>query len=291
MKKFSFKRTLLLMAGAVVASSMFVACTEENDEPKPEPVDLTVSVDNLLVLNNSYAFDLKIGKDAASCYMASLPASQVENWTNNMFINYLIENTKDTKLDETDFSDPTNLTFSGLDADTEYVLFAVATSNTAEYGPLVTQKVQTLKASSSDPIVNIKNVSRTTTDFNYTTDPDGYTAKYYQIAYVGDYAVLCDYYGDAFVAYYLREGINDNSIKATARGEDWAVDNEETDELLVGTWGVDADGNFSNQVNVGYYEFDGNAMVPALKSEFKNKKEIKKALKADLKKNLKIYAF
>lgn len=205
-----------------------------------------ITMDNWLVLTTSIAFDMHLGSSVSFFYAMLVPVADSAGWTDDKLVKYLEDNTSamDSNMDTSAIS------FDYLSANTEYYVVAVGFDAKGNRGELAKEKIRTEAIRNSDPWVSILDMDYNATYFTWTTAPDGYTSKYYQAGWTGAAADIVYYYGEAFAAYMIRDGINSGTVEPLARGDSWQLARNGTSSFTVATWGLNTENKFSSLVNL-----------------------------------------
>lgn len=205
-----------------------------------------ITMDNWLVLTTSIAFDMHLGSSVSFFYAMLVPVADSAGWTDDKLVKYLEDNT--SALDSN--MDTSAISFDYLSANTEYYVVAVGFDAKGNRGELAKEKIRTEAIRNSDPWVSILDMDYNATYFTWTTAPDGYTSKYYQAGWTGAAADIVYYYGEAFAAYMIRDGINSGTVEPLARGDSWQLARNGTSSVTVATWGLNTENKFSSLVNL-----------------------------------------
>lgn len=247
-----------------------------------------VYINNTLALDTSIAFDLILDRNVSYFYYGFLKESQSAGWTDDRIANALMDfDVENANLDWT------NVAAGNMEPNTSYLLCAVGFDAKGNRGEVTKLKISTRPSKNSDPWVGIDNIGRDNTYFYWTTVPDGYTQKYYMLAYTGELAQLvAQYFYPANIAYIMRDQIASDDLAVISKGDSWMLPNDGTYELAIGTWGVDANNQFSAQLNLKGWRWNSSSIQAKLNSKLDSRKDnsfISKAIKDRLKENIKVY--
>lgn len=214
--------------------------------------DCRVSVENVVSLANSIAFELKFDATVSYFYGLIFYPESLELMTDSEILAELV--VPDNRML------PDSKFVSGFDADprTDYTLCFVAFDKNDKQGDLTFVDVST-PSDVNQPYAEIGDVYYTSSQFEWETTIGAYCSHYYMYADSGKTYddLIFSYTYDAVIAWYLKEDITNNpdEYPRIVQSGGWTYNREITDLWLqIVTWGVGAEGDFSGIINNGVYE-------------------------------------
>jgi len=152
------------------------------------------------------------------------------------------------------FIPQTQFFYHAPDPDTEYYLCTVAFNDKGEQGKLTKVKVKTLKFGLAIPLVTVDNVRYNSTQWFWNTTMNAYTNRYYMIGLDGTYAYIYNYaFTEAEIAWLIKKEVEEDALTPIANSSSWnMVRNQDSEDVMIATWGVDINGDYSPRLYIYY---------------------------------------
>lgn len=208
-----------------------------------------VDIDNILALTNSVAFRQSYRGDVSYYYIAYLSKSSSAGWTDDKVVSTI---TKQFDADKpSDDGEPEVYFIDELTANSSYYLYTVAYNEKGEQGPLQRYEVNTPRAINNRPRVTYGNISYDTNYWYWSTTIGPYAKRYYMVAYDDEMAyIFMAYYGDALIAYLMKEDIDSGDITPIVNSGNWNM-RRTTDAIYFysAAWAQDDDGKMAGELD------------------------------------------
>lgn len=212
----------------------------------------SVTPDNIVCLSNGAAFDYTFGSDVSFYYVTFLKASDAGRYTDSE----IVENLKEEDQRDTP-EDGYITTLSGLQPETQYIVYSVGFDRNGKQGELVKTNITT-KSNSNQPRATVEIKGSTNTLWHWDTAIGPYCKQYYMWAMGGSATEMYDTFNmnDAALAWYFNRNMKNypDDFTPIIQNGSWTMQRSSSDYFLqVITWGTDGDGNFSGIItNVEY---------------------------------------
>lgn len=213
-----------------------------------------VEFKDIFTLANSICFEFDIQSDVSYFYAGFLTAS-TGGWPDSKIIETMTQNGE--KIYTPDEVKDQILGSDNVEPDTEYYLCAVAFDANGNQGALTKTKVRSLSLPNNFPWVYIDNIEINDDNVLAYFRKSGATLGFYTYALANDYAVhAIQNWTVAQFAKTMKESIDAGRLTLWPN-DGWLEWKGNYNNILVGSWGVDALSQFSPVVNFDFESRDG----------------------------------
>ena len=220
-----------------------------------------VSPKELVVLSDGCAFDCNFDSNVAYYYWEFYNQRNADRLTDSEIIDKMLDGSRLTPGDEVVQS------VSGLQANTDYVIYIVGFNKNGEHGDLIKTKLTTKKGN-NQPFAEITDVRYNDDVFLWTTSPNGFVKHYYQY-----YITEPNYFSwaDPAIAWLFKKELEADSDKFPPylQANTQTVLRNGSDKFHLATWAVDGDGNLSGLIDRFRATVSSSSSAP---KRLKNKK-------------------
>lgn len=212
-----------------------------------------IKATNIVTLSDGIAFDFEYGDNVVYGYSKIYTPSRIERMTDTEIIAEMADEGVENRI--TPERSIIHVT-SGLSENTEYVICMVGFDANNKSGELIKTPVST-KSSVNQPVARITDVYYDDTYWHWTTVPNGFVTKYYQLAF-GDE----EYYEpDAYIAWLFDYAmkVDPEGFQPIAQGGSWYRSRNGSEIFHQVTWAIGVDGTFSGVIDRfrGSINYDG----------------------------------
>ena len=210
-----------------------------------ECVDCEVVPTNFVTLTDGVAFDFNFGKNVSYYYygyiekdlMGSVTDDEIAETAQEIFTRYTPE---DGMLGYV----------SGLDANKEYYIVSLGYDSKDNRGEIIKTLIKTKANVTNRPCVTISDVTYSSTEWNWETTISSNTKKYYMSALSGDYASVLSEMPNVWLAWYMKDGIDNGEYTPVLSSDSWWMSRESTDNYVyIYAWAVGGDDEFSGELD------------------------------------------
>lgn len=212
----------------------------------------------IVVLSDGVAFDYKFGENVSFYYNFAQLSSEAGRLTDNEIVELCKqEGDRSTPIDDYVTS------YSDLSPNTKYTIFTVAFDAQGNQGEIIKQEISTKSnKNQAEAYISAEGVDENYWYFTYTIN--AYCTKFYSLEYSSDTpAGALLQVSDAFLAWHIKnQNDSESPYEAQVNSQNWRLQRNADDCYLhLFTWGVDANGNYSGNVNRQMYEISRNGNI------------------------------
>lgn len=214
--------------------------------------DCAVTPDISVILADGYACNWKCGSKVSYFYKCMFRKAKSEQYTENEIIEIMLEETD--RVSSVD-SKGNTIYWSGLEPESQYVVYSVAFDKNGKQGELVKTEFTT-KSAYYQAEAYVESITYNDSYFYWDTTIGGYCSKYYMLALMGsDFESAGFNEGDVYLAWLIKYYINEGSSPLTpiVQNGSWKAARASTDiAIQIITWGIGAEGNYAGTINRAY---------------------------------------
>lgn len=205
--------------------------------------DAYVTPTNVLTLSDGIAFDYEFGKSVSYYYRGYMEKALVGSMTDAEIIEVLESKFSRYNVDQAGVT-----SFSGLDEDTDYIIYTLGYNKNGKRGKLGKTEAATKKLQNNEPIAWITTPTADASYWYWNVDKSATCYSYYMITTDDyDFGFANDVYQAWIINYYISNGY----ISEYVNGGDWYAPRE-GEFIAVITWGLDKKENFAGKINHSY---------------------------------------
>lgn len=208
---------------------------------------------NIVAIADGIACDFEYGSNVVYGYAKLYTPSRLERMTDAEIIAEMASDDVENRI-----TPERNIIYvsSGLSSNTDYVICTVGFDANNKSGELVKTPVST-KSSSNQPVARITDVSYDESYWYWTTEPNGFVTKYYQIAFVDEEYL---YEPDAYIAWLFDNAMKDDpeGFQPIVQEDNWYRNRNGYTFFHQVTWAVGAEGTFSGVIDRFAAAIDSN---------------------------------
>lgn len=219
--------------------------------------DCEVIPTNMLIMNESVAFDFNFGKKVSYYYYGYIESKLSGSMTDEEIADYAEENFNRYTPDEDLLG-----VISGLDYNTQYEIICFGYDNKGNRGDMSRVQAKTMNDFVNRPRVTIDGVGYDDTNWYWTTTISPYATKYYMIFAEGIYASYQILLSDAEVAWGMREKIESNTYTPIVNNGEWLGERTSgSSALYIAVWAVGANEKFSGELDKFYGSIENDVVA------------------------------
>lgn len=206
----------------------------------------SVKPNKIVAMADGVATDFTSESNVAYFYTGVWTYSASAFWTDEEILQQLTEDITERLVPNNDV-----ISWSNLNADSDYMMFTVGFDKNGNRGELYRTKIHT-RSSQNMPLVYIENVQYSDDYFRWTTTKGPYADKYYMIN-LTDPADM--YLSDMYIAWYFKYLLDTYPGEYSLISNDtyvsnpWYIERNGRNFLHVVTWGVDTKGELGGMIN------------------------------------------
>lgn len=247
--------------------------------------DCEVCPIDVLVMNESVAFDFRFGKNVSYYYYGYIESRLSGSMTDEDIAEYAEENFPRYTPDEDLLG-----VLEGLDSNTQYDIVCFGYDNKGNRGEMTRVQAKTKNDFTNRPRVTIDGVGYDDDTWFWSTIISPYATRYYMI-YAED--IYADYHlllSDAEVAWGMKEKIEDGTYAPIVNDGEWVGDRSPgSSSLYIAVWAVGASDKFSGELDKFYGSIESEVVVNKAASKVQSDKirsSSKKMLREFIEKSL-----
>lgn len=250
MKKINFF-SLVVMACMALVASILTSCedtvTTEIIYPEVHPdnsvvTNCRVRPNHVTTLSNGIAFDLDYSQasNVAHYYRGYLEASRAGIMTTDEIINTLKNEFQRHLPSDNEVAD-----FSGLKANTKYIIYTLAYNMDGKHGELIPTEVTTSPSVTNEPCGWIGDITFSNYYWYWTVTKSATCYSYYMMSTENmDIAQA----SDVLQAWWLEDAIRRNQVSQFFNGGNWQMERK-TNVVAVWTRGVNSNGTLAGKID------------------------------------------
>lgn len=242
------QRTATIYISNILFGSYSVVIKQEGSTVSK---DLTTMPNDIVVLSNGMAYDVKLGSDVAYYYKMATTTdySAYQDETIILLMQNNLEKSTGTG----------NVHSATFTAGTTVYVYMVGFASDGSHSELYKAKY-TAPYETGQPYVSV-NFTETynfSSKIKFTMTPNSYTSKYYVSVRGGAYPMSTASYSDAILAFIMKQNIDSNntnsySLYTGSSSRNFSATNTGYGQVQVGIWGVNSNGSFSTRFTNSCY--------------------------------------
>ena len=208
--------------------------------------DCEVIPTEIMVMNESVAFDFEYGKKVSYYYYGYIESKSAGSMTDEDIEEFAQENFKRYTPDEDLLG-----VIDDLDYGTSYEIICFGYDSKGNRGEMSRVRVTTKSDITNRPRVDIYDISYSDNYWYWETLISPYARRYYQIFADGYYAYLYAMLCDAEIAWSMKEYIDSGDYKPIVNSGSWTADRSTgANDIYIAAWAVGAEENFSGVLDI-----------------------------------------